>query len=141
MRLSTRRAAVIRRRAAKRVLTQKNQRAQTPYRDRYAEPGIGRERRRGLGERPRNALAPTMDAALAKHPQISLLYADGGYAGQIADAWSSAHAVDVSITPSTARACTGPQAELFGSPPTPPGGGLYDGWSTARMPGRSACDA
>ncbi|ROO30485.1 transposase IS4 [Salinisphaera orenii MK-B5] len=80
----------------------------------------------------RNALASTMDAALAKHPQITSLYADGGYAGQIADAWSSAHAVVVSITPSTARAWTGPQAELFGAPPTPPGGGLYKRWVVER---------
>ena len=80
----------------------------------------------------RSALAPTVGTVLAKHPHIETLYADNGYAGQAADNLSSEHAVDVAIMPSTGTAWTGPQAELFGPAPTPPGGGLYRRWVVER---------
>lgn len=80
----------------------------------------------------RGALSSTMDAALAKHPHITTLYADRGYAGQAGDRLAADQAIDVSIMPSTSTAWTGPQAELFGPPPTPPGGGLYRRWVVER---------
>lgn len=80
----------------------------------------------------RDGLEPAMAATIDKHPDITTLYADRGYGGQAADALAADRQIKVSIMPTTSSAWTGPQAELFGPPPTPPGGGLHKRWVVER---------
>jgi len=80
----------------------------------------------------RDGLTPALQATLDKHDRITTLYADRGYSGQAAEDLARRHNLDVSIMPTTSSAWTGPQAELFGPPPTPPGGGLSKRWVVER---------
>lgn len=80
----------------------------------------------------RDALDSTVASAIDKYPRITTLYADRGYSGQAADALARERQMTVDIAPSTSSAWTGPQAELFGPPPAPAGGGMTKRWVVER---------